>query len=116
MKRKNKNKLSPLALIEAKTTEAISALCLTVEKLREANDDIDIEHQQNVNRIVDLEFQNGYLESTKRRNEKIINNFEKLLGFDLDEDGDVSDIPVDDCNKCDNCNSCECECDHEANG
>lgn len=110
---KRKNKLSPLALIEAKTTEAISALCLTVEKLREANDDIDIEHQSNVKKIVDLEFQNGYLESTKRRNEKIINNFEKLLGFDLDEDGDINDAPVDDCDKCDRC---ECECDSEANG
>ena len=113
MKRRNKTKLSPLELIETKTSEALSVLCSTIEKLREANDDISAEHQSNVNKIVNLEFQNGYLESTKRRNEKIINNFEKLLGFDLDEDGDINDAPVDDCDKCD---SCECECDNEANG
>lgn len=99
MKRRNKTKLSPLELIETKTSEALSVLCSTIEKLREANDDISAEHQSNVKKIVDLEFQNGYLESTKRRNEKIINNFEKLLGFDLDEDNDVADVPMEDCDK-----------------
>ena len=99
MSKKRKNKLSPLELIESKTSEALSVLCSTIEKLREANDDISVEHQSNVKKIVDLECQNGYLESTKRRNEKIINNFEKLLGFDIDGDNDVADVPKEDCNK-----------------
>lgn len=110
MKRRNKTKLSPLELIETKTSEALSALFSTIEKLREANDDIDVEHKVNVTKIVDLELQNGYLESTKRRNEKIINNFERLLGFDIDNDGDISDVPVNDCEKCD---SCECKYEKE---
>ena len=96
MKRRNKIKLSPLELIETKTSEALSALCSTVEKLREANEDINTEHKSNVKKIVDLELQNGYLESTKRRNEKIINNFEKLLGFDIDGDDDVADVTMED--------------------
>lgn len=99
MKRRNKIKLSPLELIETKTSEALSALCSTVEKLREANEDINTEHKSNVKKIIDLELQNGYLESTKRRNEKIINNFEKLLGFDIDGDNDVADIPAEDCDE-----------------
>lgn len=83
-----------MELIQEKTDKALSALYTTTEKLKEANDDISVERQSNTKKICDLEFQNCYLDTTKRRNEKIINNFERLLGFDLDNDGDIDDEPT----------------------
>ena len=81
MKKRNKKSTTPMMRIQDKTNAALHALYSTIDQLKEANDDISSEHFLNRTKIIELENQNGLLDVIRTRNEKIITNFESLLGI-----------------------------------
>lgn len=96
MKRRNKKTVTPMMKIQDKTNAALHALYSTIDQLKEANDDISSEHFLNKTKIIELENQNGLLDVIKNRNEKIITNFEALLGINEDGTDALENEPVND--------------------
>lgn len=108
MKRRNKKNVTAMQSIQDKTNAALHALYSTIDQLKEANDDISSEHFLNKTKIIELENQNGLLDVIKNRNEKIITNFETLLGINKEDAGTIEDTPVDDTEEdCDKCGDVE---------
>lgn len=76
---KQKTTKTPLELLTEQSQNAINLVVATIEKLRNTNKAIDEEKSQNDETIVYLQNENTSLVNLKLGNERIINNFEKLL-------------------------------------
>ena len=76
---KQKTTKTPLELLTEQSQNAINLVVATIEKLRHTNKAIDEEKSQNDETIVYLQNENTSLVNLKLGNERIINNFEKLL-------------------------------------
>lgn len=76
---KNVETKSTLELLQEKSGNAIKLITDTIDELRQANHEIDTEHNNNDNKIAVLQATNKELDILKGSNSKIISNFEALL-------------------------------------
>lgn len=76
---KQKTTKTPLELLTEKSQNAINLVVSTIENLRSTNKSIDAEKEKNDVQILSLQSTNDSLTELKLGNERIINNFEKLL-------------------------------------
>lgn len=76
MKKKTK---TPLELLTEQSKNAINLVIATIENLRNTNEAIAKEKQSNEETIAYIQNENHSLDELRIGNEKIINNFEKLL-------------------------------------
>lgn len=79
MKTKNVVTKTALETLQEKSANAVGVIRTTIEGLKNANNEIDAEHEANVKRIATLTDTNASLEELKAGNSKVISNFESLL-------------------------------------
>lgn len=72
-------KKTTLQKLTEKSKNAVSLVLTTIEGLKNTNKAIDDERQKNDAMIAAIQSTNSSLDELKVGNEKIINNFEKLL-------------------------------------
>ena len=72
-------KKTTLQVLTEKSKNAVSLVLKTIENLKSTNKAIDDERQKNDAMIAAIQNTNSSLDELKVGNEKIINNFEKLL-------------------------------------
>ena len=72
-------KKTTLQVLTEKSKNAVNLVLTTIESLKNTNKAIDEERQKNDAAIVAIQSTNSSLDELKVSNEKIINNFEKLL-------------------------------------
>lgn len=70
---------TPLEVLQEKSANAVGIIRSTIEGLKNANSEIDAEHESNVKKIADLQSTNASLDELKAGNTKVISNFESLL-------------------------------------
>ena len=68
-----------LERLQARSAAAVSLIRNTINKLKSANEAIDVEHARNEEQIAALTVTNTALDTLKGDNSKIITNFENLL-------------------------------------
>lgn len=74
-----KSKKTTLELLSEKSKSAINLVLVTIEALKDTNKVIEEEKHKNDATITELQATNSSLSELKVSNEKIIDNFEKLL-------------------------------------
>jgi FtsZ-binding cell division protein ZapB len=72
-------KKTTLQTLTEKSKNAVNLVLTTIEGLKSTNKAIDDERQKNDAMIAAIQNTNSSLDELKGNNEKIINNFEKLL-------------------------------------
>ena len=72
-------KKTTLQVLTEKSKNAVNLVLTTIENLKNTNKAIDEERQKNDATIAAIQSTNSSLDALKTGNEKIINNFEKLL-------------------------------------
>ena len=72
-------KKTTLQVLTEKSKNAVSLVLTTIEGLKSTNKAIDEERQKNDAMIAIIQSTNSSLDELRVGNEKIINNFEKLL-------------------------------------
>ena len=78
-KKKSTVVVTPLELLQARSTAAVSIIRNTINELKSANEAIDAEHTHNEEQIAALTVTNTALDTLRGDNSKIITNFENLL-------------------------------------
>lgn len=75
----SKKKITANSLL-AKSNKAVIAIRKMINDLKDTNDAIDVQKHNNVERIRAIENEQQMLDNLCGNNERIITNFEKLLG------------------------------------
>lgn len=71
--------MTTIQKIAKRSEKAISTIYNLIDSLKEANEEIKDEIQYNTERIELIKQNSGKLEDMKKKNERVITNFENLL-------------------------------------